>query len=100
MPTPPTCAQHQVLEFIRHHLTAAGYSPSFREIADGLELKSLSTVAKHVDGLESRGWIRRIHSASLYGNAKSRSIQLVAGLCPTCGQKIKPTVLPPSSEVG
>lgn len=41
--------------FIKEH----GYGPSYREIMNGLGYKSVSTVAVHVDGLISRGYLRK-----------------------------------------
>lgn len=47
-----------------------GYSPSFEEIARGMELKSLATVHKHITNLERKGMLDRVHN-------RSRSIDVV-----------------------
>jgi SOS-response transcriptional repressor LexA len=50
-----TKKQQQVLEFIGLFLAEHGYSPSYREIMTGLELKSISSVAEHIDNLVAKG---------------------------------------------
>ena len=41
-----TRRQHQVYDFISRFVAEHGYSPSFEEIASGMELSSLATVHK------------------------------------------------------
>ena len=41
-----------------------GYSPSFEEIAHGLDLSSLATVHKHISNLERKGLLQRAHNRS------------------------------------
>lgn len=65
-----TRRQREVLDFISGFEQRNGYSPSFEEIARGLDLKSLATVHKHLTNLESKGLLRRAHN-------RSRSIDLV-----------------------
>ncbi|HYK34547.1 transcriptional repressor LexA [Alloacidobacterium sp.] len=65
-----TRRQKEVLDFISGFEQRNGYSPSFEEIARGLDLKSLATVHKHLTNLESKGLLRRAHN-------RSRSIDLV-----------------------
>jgi len=52
-----TPAQYRALTFIRQFIAANGYSPSYREIADGLDLASLQSVHRLVHGLVDRGSI-------------------------------------------
>lgn len=70
-----TRRQVQVLEYLRDFRARWGYSPTMREIAAGLGLSSVATVAEHMDSLESRGLIRRqrdrARSALLTGRGKS-----------------------------
>ena len=67
-----TKKQQLLLQFIQDFVREHGYGPSYREIMNGLEYKSVSTVATHVDGLIARGWLRkRTHSA--------RSLEVVSG---------------------
>jgi len=50
-----TRRQVQVLEFLSDFRARWGYSPTMREIASGLGLSSVATVAEHVGSLESGG---------------------------------------------
>lgn len=54
-----TRKQVEVLDFLARARDAAGYSPTLREIADGLGLSSVATVAEHLDALEAFRLIRR-----------------------------------------
>ncbi len=65
-----TRRQKEVLDFIRNFVERCGYSPSFEEIAHGLDLSSLATVHKHISNLERKGLLQRAHN-------RSRSIDLV-----------------------
>jgi repressor LexA len=67
-----TKRQREILQFIERFLNRNGYSPSLEEIAKGLNLKSISTVHKHLSNLESKGLIRRHWN-------RGRSIELTAG---------------------
>ena len=46
--------QSEILEYINHKLTSEGYSPSVREIAKAVNLKSTSSVQYHLDNLIKR----------------------------------------------
>lgn len=59
-----TRRQRQVMDFIAGFLSEQGYSPSFQEIADGLELNSLATVHKHIMTLERKGFLKRKYNQS------------------------------------
>jgi repressor LexA len=56
-PRPLTARQREVLEFIRDN--SAYYSPSVREIAAGVRIKSPNGVMNHIVALEKKGAIRR-----------------------------------------
>ncbi len=60
MPTIPTLTpkQKEVLDFIVQFIQERGYSPSYREIASGLDLVSPSTVHTHIQSLRLRGYLR------------------------------------------
>ena len=60
----PTKKQTQLLDFIRAFQETNDYSPSYREIAAYLGLKSVSAVAEHVDNCVSRGFLRKIPGAA------------------------------------
>lgn len=64
----PTKKQKQLLDFIDGFIRTHGYSPSYREIRDGLEYRSLAPIAKHIDNLAAKGLLgKRDNSArSIY----------------------------------
>lgn len=53
----PTKKQRELLSFIDGFIKGNGYGPSYREIMRALDYKSVSTVATHVNGLITRGWL-------------------------------------------
>ena len=55
----PTKKQKQLLTFISTFISEHGYSPSYREIMQGLEYTSVATVALHVNNLIARGHLRK-----------------------------------------
>ncbi len=71
----PTRRQVETLEFVRDFRRGSGYSPTIREVAAGLGLSSVATVAEHLDSLETMGLIRRqrdrARSVVLTGRGKS-----------------------------
>jgi repressor LexA len=64
-----TRRQKQVLDFIADFIDRQGYSPSYEEIAGGLDLASLATVHKHISTLEGKHYLSR-------GFNQSRSVEL------------------------
>lgn len=54
-----TKKQQRILDFISDYIDKNNISPTYREIAAGLELKSVSSVAEHVDNLVARGVLKR-----------------------------------------
>ena len=65
-----TKRQRQVYDFISRFVSEKGYSPSFEEIGEGLDLNSLATVHKHITNLEKKGLLTRDYN-------RSRSIDLL-----------------------
>lgn len=59
-----TRRQKEVLDFLAEFIERNQYSPSYEEIAEGLNLSSLATVHKHVSSLESKGYLRRAFNQS------------------------------------
>lgn len=60
----PTKKQKELLSFIETFIAEHGYSPSYREIMQGLNYNSVATVALHVNNLIKRGQLnKRDHSA-------------------------------------
>ncbi len=65
-----TKRQRQVYDFISSFVQKNGYSPSFEEIREGMQLNSLATVHKHISNLETKGLLTRDYN-------RSRSIDLL-----------------------
>jgi repressor LexA len=59
-----TQRQKQVLDYIAGFVEEHGYSPSYEELAHGLDLSSVATVHKHIEALQSRGYLRRSFNQS------------------------------------
>ncbi|MGH7582989.1 MAG: transcriptional repressor LexA [Gemmatimonadales bacterium] len=61
---PLTRKQHEILEFVASTIDQNGLAPSFEEIAEHFEYKSLATVHEHLTNLERKGYIRRDYNES------------------------------------
>lgn len=84
----PTKKQKELLSFIETFIGEHGYSPSYREIMNGLKYASVATVALHVNNLIKRGHLRkRDHSA--------RSLEVVTAVEPA---KITSNQIAPGEE--
>lgn len=55
----PTKKQRELLGFIETFINEHGYSPSYREIMNGLNYTSVATVALHIGNLIKRGHLRK-----------------------------------------
>jgi repressor LexA len=64
-----TKRQKEILDFIKEFIDENGYSPSMEEIAGHFQFASLNAVFKHLEALESRGYLHR-------DSNRARSIQL------------------------
>ena len=85
----PTKKQKELLSFIEGFIAEHGYSPSYREIMNGLNYTSVATVSLHVCNLIKRGHLRkRDHSA--------RSLEVVETTETTA--KITSNQIAPSEE--
>ena len=65
-----TKKQRKTLDYISTFIEQRGYSPSYREIANGLKLNSVATVAQHIDTLVAKGLLAK-------GNNSARSLMPV-----------------------
>ena len=84
----PTKKQKEILNFIEAFISEHGYSPSYREIMNGLSYTSVATVALHVNSLIKRGHlVKRDYSA--------RSLEVVA---PSDSTKVTTNEIKPSEE--
>ena len=69
--TRPSKKQRELLSFIDGFIKGYGYGPSYREIMRALDYKSVSTVAVHVNGLITRGLLRKTDNSA-------RSLEVVS----------------------
>ena len=65
-----TKKQTLIYNYIKDFLEQNNYSPSYREIMDGLGLTSVSAVAEHIDNLVAKGAIKKVPGAA-------RSLEIV-----------------------
>jgi repressor LexA len=56
-----TRKQYELLVYIDKHLKETGFSPSFEEMKDALNLKSKSGIHRLISALEERGYLARRH---------------------------------------
>jgi repressor LexA len=56
-----TRKQHELLLYIDKHLRETGFSPSFEEMKEALNLKSKSGIHRLISALEERGFLARRH---------------------------------------
>ncbi len=63
----------RIIAFIAEYTDRHGFSPTYREIADGLDYASVSTVHKHIAELKEKGLISETEG-------RSRSLVLVNGI--------------------
>ena len=64
-----TRRQKDLLDYLATFIEKHGYSPSYEEIASGMDLTSLATVHKHIHSLETKGYLKR-------GFNQSRSLEI------------------------
>ena len=65
-----TKKQQRILDFIVDYTNKNGISPTYREIGTGLGLKSVASVAEHIDNLVAIGAIKK-------GEDSSRLLEVV-----------------------
>src|SRR5271155_6186436 len=70
-----TRRQKEVLDFIASYQVEKGYSPSYEEIARGLELASIATVHKHISALQTKNYLHRSHNQSRSVEVAPRYLQ-------------------------
>lgn len=88
----PTKKQRELLNFIDGFIKGNGYGPSYREIMRALDYKSVSTVATHVDGLITRGWLVKKDNSA-------RSLEVMAPTDVPAKPAEKPAKTPNAEQV-
>ena len=69
-----TRRQKEVLDFIARWQVEHGFSPSYEEIARGLDLASIATVHKHISALQTKNYLHRSHNQSRSVEVEQRYI--------------------------
>jgi repressor LexA len=87
-PVRPTKKQRELLSFIEAFIGEHGYSPSYREIMNGLKYTSVATVALHVNNLIKRGHLRK----------RDRSARSLEVASPTEEAKVKSNAIRATEE--
>jgi SOS-response transcriptional repressor LexA len=59
-----TKRQKELLEYVDAFIQEHGYGPSYREIMNAIGYKSVSTVAIHIDGLITKGFLRKTDNSA------------------------------------
>lgn len=59
-----TKKQKELLEYVDGFIQEHGYGPSYREIMNAIGYKSVSTVAIHIEGLISKGFLRKTDNSA------------------------------------
>ena len=59
-----TKRQKELLDYVDGFIQEHGYGPSYREIMNAIGYKSVSTVAIHIDGLITKGFLRKTDNSA------------------------------------
>jgi repressor LexA len=59
-----TKRQKQLVDYLENYISEHGYAPTLAEVGQYFGLSSLATVHKHLNNLEQKGFIRRVHNHS------------------------------------
>jgi repressor LexA len=74
-----TKRQKELLDYVDAFIQEHGYGPSYREIMNAIGYKSVSTVAIHIDGLITKGFLRKTDNSA-------RSLEVVTTNASTAAQ--------------
>jgi SOS-response transcriptional repressor LexA len=85
----PTKKQRELLNFVEDFIESHGYSPSYREIMEGLNYTSVATVSLHINNLIIRGYLAK-------RNRSARSLFLVKPNLRT--SSVKTNLIKPEEE--
>jgi repressor LexA len=72
---PLTPKQHLVLKFLEQYYNHKEYMPTYREIAEGINVKSTNSVFMLLNKLEDKGHIKRFKHS---GGCAYRAIELIS----------------------
>lgn len=60
----PTKKQQALLKFVDEYTTANNVSPSYRDIQQALNLRSVSAVAEHINNCVAAGFLKKVPNAA------------------------------------
>jgi len=66
-----TKKQRELLNYLAEFIKANDYAPSYREVMNALNYKSVSTVANHIDSLITKGYLSKRDNSA-------RSLEIVS----------------------
>ena len=102
-----TRKQYELLVYIDRHLKQTGFSPSFEEMKDALNLKSKSGIHRLISALEERGYLARRHHRAraldvlrLPDNMTGKDVAAVAAAAPEGAPAAAVHALSPSPANG
>ena len=84
-PIRPTRKQKALLDYIANFIQENGYSPSYREISEGMGYSSIATVSIHVNNLIKRG-----HLIKRGGHARSLELTVPSDPTKILSNEVKP----------
>ncbi len=97
-----TKKQLAVLNFLEDFTEENGYSPSYREIMNGLGLSSVSAVAEHINNLISKGVLKKVPGAArsleILDYKHTETVELFKVTMLDCDEKEK-TILKQAAEI-
>lgn len=83
----PTKKQRDLLTFIEQFIAEHGYSPSYREIMNGLNYTSVATVSLHINSLIRRGHLMKRDRSARSLEVVKHGTTAAAAPAPTAGPK-------------
>lgn len=83
----------EVHRYICQYWQTHGFTPSLRQIAEGVGFNSNGGVLRHLDKLEKWGWIERHH-----GQPRALTILKMCDACDLIPSESIPCLSPPSSR--
>lgn len=66
----------EALQFVDNYINEFGYSPTVREIAEAMRVKSSSTIAKMIGRMQSNGYFEEPRGHSSNGNRIGRTLRI------------------------
>jgi SOS-response transcriptional repressor LexA len=93
----PTKKQQALLKFVDEYTTANNVSPSYRDIQQALNLRSVSAVAEHINNCVAAGFLKKVPNAArslevIPIEDHKETVQLIQHKIIELNQKITPKI--------